>query len=153
MKKSGFLAWAIVALSLVAVVASPIGLAKGPTVQLSISGPGIELPIHTTDPAAIAPNVWGGDFAQVESGTVAEPVKDLPRYQVHFWVALRESAEMKYAVLFVPDARTGTAYVYFPGRESRWYSNNVATILTERNGNWFHAAPEWANAVTRAIGK
>lgn len=44
--------------------------AKGPTVQVSISGPGIGLPIHTSDPAAIAPSAWGGEFALASSGAV-----------------------------------------------------------------------------------
>lgn len=152
MKPSRSRAWTAFALILAA-LSSSVCLAKGKTIQVSISGPGIARPIHTSDRAVIAPSPWGGDFAQFKAGPVVEPPKDLPRYQVHLWVDLGGSTEMKYTILFVPDPATGRSSVHIPGKLDRWYANNVFTILRGNEGQWFAADPSWAQATIRVIGK
>ena len=48
-----------VALALLVIGVSPLCLAKGPTVSISIAGPGLSVPVHSTDDVATSPNVWG----------------------------------------------------------------------------------------------
>jgi hypothetical protein len=139
-------------LAFLLVAVAPLCIAKGITVQVSISGPGIRLPIHSSDPALIAANAWGGNFADAKAGAVQEPPRDLPRYQVHLWVDLGESGtQLKYTLLFVPDARSDRAWVQIPGAQDRWYKNNVYTIIRGNEGQWLNAEPKWAAAARRAI--
>jgi len=127
------------------------GNAKGATVQVSISGPGMQAPIHTTDPAAIAPNAWGGNFALLDAGPVPEPDRNLPRYQIHLWVDLGDSVEVKYSVLLVTEPSSGKAFAYLPGPHDRWYANNVYTIIRGSEGRWFRANERWAKAIHEII--
>ena len=134
---------------LAALVSVSSAFAKGPTVQISIAGPDLSAPIHTTDPVAIAASVWGGGYADWETGPVEEPPSTLPRYSCHFWVQLGENnIQMKYVILYVWDPKNDKAFVYVPGQDDLWYRNNVYTIyLPDRQGNWFPASPDWGESI------
>ena len=141
-----------IALALVATGVSSLCLAKGPTVMISVAGPGLALPVHSTGEVATSPSVWGAEFALVDLGAVSEPSEDLARYLVYFWVDLGEQDEMKYTVQFVVDSTSNQAFVYVPGNGDRWYANNSFTIWRpETDGKWFIANPEWAQALRRII--
>lgn len=103
--------------------------AKGPTVRLTIVGPGLSHPIEITDPAAIVQNVWGGEFI---GRPATKPDRALPRYVVSFYVKPpREQVRMMYVVQYAWDPITGDGLVYLPGRGEEWYSLNVSTIFRD----------------------
>lgn len=126
---------------------------KGQTVSLSITGPSLTTPIHTTDEAAIDVSVWGGQFADWEAGAVNVPSDSLERYTVHFWVQVpRGTVQMKYVIDYVWDPETERALVYLPGPRNIWHQTNVYSILRRgQDGHWFHATQPWANAIKRVL--
>ena len=132
-------------------VAANAAVAKGGTVQLSITGPDLGVPIHTSDEDAIGVSVWGGDFANWDAGAVAEPPETLQRYLIHFWVqAPRDSVELKYVVTYVWDSLAGRALVYLPGPRDIWHQTNVYSILRRgQDGYWFYATEKWGEAIAR----
>jgi hypothetical protein len=130
------------------------------TVKLVVSGPGIAKPIESTDPDAIAANVFGGNFLTT---IVDAPDPYWPRYRVAFHINSRERGVfLAYVVLYVwnPLAREG--FVYLPGRGDADYRLNSGTIIRDgsdspgqqpaRDGYWHHATADWSRAVNRAIG-
>lgn len=132
--------------------AGPV-MGKGITVELSITGPGLSVPFHTRDSEVIDVSVWGGNFADWESGAVGEPDVDLDRYLVHFWVQVpRSTVQMKYVLWYVWDPNAQRAIVYLPGRRDPWYRTNVYSILREdRDGRWFFATAPWGTAMKRVL--
>ncbi len=140
------------AILLVTMVSSAHG--KGITVELSITGPGMSAPIHTSDAGAIDVNVWGGNFADWEKGVVDEPSLDLGRYLVHFWIQLPRSTtvQLKYVVWYVWDSDTQRALVYLPGPKDQWYRTNTYSILREGvDGHWFYASRPWGLALKKVL--
>jgi hypothetical protein len=139
---------------LVAMTTAESASAKGPTVELSITGPGLNAPIHTSDPDAIDASVWGGNFADWGAGSVAEPIEALPRFLVHFWVQLPRSGgvHLMYVVGFVWDPSTERGIVYLPGPRDEWYRTNTSSIWREgKDGHWFHATEVWGKALERVL--
>lgn len=126
--------------------------AKGPTVQVTIVGPGMVEPIHSKSADIIFPSVWGLQFVDAEHGAVSEPPEELARYECHFWVKWGDAIRLKYTVLFVQGSSESVGYVYFPGRRERWYSNNVFSILRpDHDGKWFKASERWGKAVSSTL--
>ena len=130
-------------------------MAKARTVQLSITGPGLSEPIHTTAPSAISASVWGGNFIELDGGPVPEPDISLPRYYIHFWVeasswqeAPADSVQMKYVVWYVWEPIEERAFLYLPGQSDTWYRTNVRSIFRSGNeGNWFFASDMWGQVI------
>ena len=133
--------------------AADICLAKGTTVELTITGPGFELPIHTTDAAAISAFVWGSNFFEPEAGPVPVPGDTLPRMNVHFWVRSPDaSIQMKYVVSYIWQPDGEFAVVCFPGPRDLWYRTNVYSILREGiDGHCFRASEDWGRAIKDAL--
>jgi hypothetical protein len=129
--------------------ASP-GFAKGTTVELTIAGPGLEAPIHTTDPVAISAMVWGTNFFQVDAGPVPGPKAGQAPFDVYFWVGLPRQGpiQLKYVVHFFWETEGDQGVVCFPGRRSPWYQTNTRSILREGiDGHCFLAEEEWGKAI------
>jgi hypothetical protein len=133
-------------------VANPC-LAKGTTIELTITGPGFESPIHTSDPTAVSAIVWGTNFFDSEAGPVSVPDDSLPRMNVYFWVRLPDkSVEMKYVVSYIWQPGGEYAVVCFPGPREAWYEVNVSSILRKGvDGNCFRAENDWGRAIRRIL--
>jgi hypothetical protein len=122
-------------------------LAKGPTVRLAISGPGLAESLIVTDPVALKATVYGGEFMEQQQGPVPEPPRSLPRYKVQFYVAPpRSEVRVMYEVDYVWDDAVGRALIYLPGSRL-----NQSTILRSGEGKWFYAASGWGAALHTAI--
>jgi hypothetical protein len=123
--------------------------AKGPTVRLTITGPGLLQPLDVTDPDALV-HVWSAGF--IGAVTVA-PAASLPRYLVSFHVQPpRSNVKVMYAVRYVVDPQTRAGFVYLPGRGEEGYRLNVSTILRETDdGRWHHAPAAWSQAISSRL--
>ena len=127
--------------------------AKGPTVKLTLTGPGLAAPIAIVAPAILeASNIFAGSF-------IGEPVSEAPPvmqpiYTVSFDLQPPQNKPVRtaYAVLVARDARTGTLWMYLPGRGEAGYALNVGTILRDgQDGHWHRPPPAWASAVATYI--
>ena len=132
---------------------TPALLAKGPTVRLAVSGPGLPDVLTITDPKAIEATVYGGEFIDWQKGSVPEPPADLPRYVVQFYVQPpRREVRMMYVVEYVWDRAANRAVLHLPGRADHWYWLNVSTILRDgRDGKWFYASSGWGTAIRNVL--
>ena len=126
--------------------------AKGPTVQLVITGGGLATPITVTDANSLSDsNVFGGTFL----GSIANPNSidpTWPKYVVSFFVELpawiHQGVQKKYVVYYARHPQTGEGFVYLPAPGEEWYGLNVSTILRDGlEGNWLHASKVWAKAL------
>jgi hypothetical protein len=142
----------LVSLALAAAL-TPSLLAKGPTVKLAISGPGLADVLTVTDRKAIEATVWGGEFIDRQNGSVPEPPPGLPRYTIQFYVEPpRREVRMMYVVEYVWDPTSNRAIVHLPGRADTWYWLNVSTILRDgADGKWFYASTAWGAAIRRVL--
>ena len=141
---------------LVAFFVASAGLeAKGPTVKLTLTGPGLARPIEIVDPAILGgSNVYEGAF--IGDTVAADPTVEAPRYTVSFDVQLPEwhRAGMKtmYTVSVARDARTGVLWLYLPGRGEAGYARNVGTILRDgQDGHWHRPSRAWATALAKYV--
>jgi hypothetical protein len=125
------------------------------TVKLVLNGPGLRDNVEITDRAAIAGNVYAGNFMTTQS---EEPNQAWPRYRVEFYVfSLERGVTLRYAVVYVRDSKTGAGFVYLPGRGEPDYRLNIGTIIRDgsespglqpaRDGQWQHAAGDWSAAL------
>lgn len=135
-------------------------LAKGPTVKITIQGPGISTPIESTDTKLAAFNVWSGPGVQINGvdqtegfiidwgkGPMPEPAAALPRYEVSFYAG--RPSELVYVVSYAFNAKTGQGFVYLPGG-----SLNMATMYRGNlEGHWFHATIAWDNFARQLLGR
>ena len=136
----------------VAVMAAFVGTlhAKGPTVKLTVTGPTLSQPLDITDSRVLmSSHVFGGTFL---AGRSIAPDASLPRYKVSFHVELPKwmnaGVQVKYAVLYAKDSKTGRGFIYLPGRGEDGYRLNVGTIIRDgQDGMWHSAASEWAAAL------
>jgi hypothetical protein len=138
----------------VAVLAASIGLdAKGTTVRLTLTGPGIAAPIEIVDPAILdRSNVWEGGF--LGETVAAAPQVKAPAYTVRFDVQPPRNLPVKtaYAVSVARDARTGALWLYLPGRGEAGYGLNAGTILRDgQDGRWHRPSPAWASALAKYL--
>ena len=105
--------------------------AKGKTIQLSISGPGLDLPIHTDDYDLIDANPWGnGGFLDKKAGVIAPAARYLSDYyRVHFWIELPNGdVRIMYMVRFRWDEDAGRGVVCLTPRDNPWSTLNTSTI-------------------------
>ena len=143
----------MVALLAVILIPAQFAIAKAPTAEVTVTGPELDKPLHTSDDAIIAANVWTGNFIDWEAGEVGLPRADAPLYQVHFWVQLdANDIQMKYVLDFQWLEEANRAVVCLPGPQSIWYRTNVYTILrTGQDGNCYYAERDWGLAVQAAL--
>ena len=137
-----------------ALLAFSVGLqAKGPTVKLTLTGPGLVAPIEIVEPAILeASNIFAGSFVG-ETVTVTPAVKQ-PIYTLTFDLQPPQHKPVRtaYAVSVARDARTGALWVYLPGRGEAGYVLNVGTILRDgKDGHWHRPPHAWAAAVARYV--
>jgi hypothetical protein len=140
-----------------AIALVPQAPARGPkeTVKLVVNGPGLRDNVEITDPAAIAGNVFAGNFMTT---TASEPDKTWPRYRVAFYINSRERGVfLGYAVTYVRNPKIGEGFVYLPGPGETDYRLNIGTIMRDgtespgiqpaRDGAWQHAEAAWSLAL------
>ena len=141
------------ALMIAIVFVSGPAFGKGTTVQLSITGPGINAPLHLSDQSVITANVWFGNFADWDTGRVEPPVDDSSQYLVHFWVQFGPGdIQMKYVIRYHWNEELNRAVVCLPGRRDIWYRNNSYSILRDgQDGNCFYADQDWGAAIKAAL--
>jgi hypothetical protein len=129
--------------------------AKGTTVQLTLTGPGIAVPIEIVEPDVVAgSNVWEGRF-------LGAPLEGVPRvkkpiYTMSFDVQaperIRQPVKTMYAVSIARDATTGELLLYLPGRGQPGYSLNVTAMLRDgQDGRWHRPSKAWASAIARYL--
>jgi len=142
-----------IALILLAAIIPYTVAAKAPTAQITITGPQLETPLHTSDPTIIAAQVWMGNFADWSSGPVAAPQGDSRSYQLYFWVRLNpDDIRLKYVLEFQWLEEEDRALICLPGHRSIWYSTNVYSILrTGQDGNCYYAEAKWGQAIQAAL--
>jgi hypothetical protein len=140
--------WPLAVLTLICELA----VAKPDTAKLSITGPGISEAIETTAPAAIYPNIWGGQFADW-AAVVSEPAADLPRYTVKFHAKTAPGkTQLVYVVHYVWDGEADRAYVYLPGPGDQSYRLNRSSIIRDGNdGHWYRASYTWSAAIRQLL--
>jgi hypothetical protein len=146
---------------------TPVPLAaKGPTVRIEISGPGLHEPVALTSPALLKQfAVWAGAGVMINrveqtegfivdwSEAVPGPTAAGPRYTVSFYVKYAnrplesQPEQLAYVVSYQPDVRAGRGYVYLPGRGDEHFALNTRTIHRGREGQWFRATEAWDQAV------
>ena len=125
--------------------------AKGETVKLAITGPGLTVPVEIVERGIIdQSNVWEGSFIgeRIEDA----PQVSLPLYTVTFDVQLpewqREGVRGMYTVSVARDARGGGLLLYLPGRGEPGYGLNVSTMLRDtQDGHWHRPPAAWASLV------
>lgn len=135
--------------------------ARGPkeTVKLVVNGPGLRKDVEITDAAAIAGNVFAGNFMTT---TAPEPDKAWPRYRVAFYLNKNRRGIVEvYAVSYVRDPQTGQGFVYLPGHGEADSGLNASTIMRDgtgspgaqpaRDGAWQHAASAWSAAINAQL--
>ena len=129
--------------------------AKGPTVKLTITRPGIAVPIDIEDPALLdGSNVFGGSF--LGETLQAAPQVVQPIYTVSFHVRspawMRRPVTAMYAVSVARDARTAALWLYLPGRGEAGYALNVGTIMRDgQDGHWHRPPHAWAAAIAKYV--
>lgn len=129
--------------------------AKGPTVKLTLTGPGLARAIEITEARLLdGSNVWGGAF--IGDTMAAAPTVKTPRYTVAFDVQLpewqRAGVETMYTVSVARDASTGALWLYLPGRGEPGYALNVRTMLRDtQDGHWHRPPVDWANALAKYL--
>jgi hypothetical protein len=143
----------LILLATVLVVAAAVLQAKGDTIKVVVTGPGLAQPLELTDKEVVAANVWAGNFVDWTRGKAVAPAANTSRYLLQFHVQPpRMDPRMMYVVRCVWDDSTDSALVYLPGRGDQWYHLNVSTILRDgRDGHWFYATDQWSRAMRRAL--
>jgi hypothetical protein len=138
-----------------ALVAS-IGLdAKGATVKLTITGPGLTAPVEIVERGIVdQSNVWEGSF--IGEMLAAAPQVRPPLYTVTFDVQLpewqRAGVRRMYTVSLAREAGGGGLVVYLPGRGQAGYGLNVGTILRDtQDGHWHRPPAAWASLVAKYL--
>jgi hypothetical protein len=135
----------------IALLISIPAAAKAPTAMIVLTGPGIDEPIELTHRDAISVNVWGGNFLDKQTGVVAAPAAELPRYTVQFHVQLKDEVRPMYVVYYVWDETAGRALLQVPDVSDKWYALNVSTISRCCHGKWFYASKAWGETIHAAL--
>ena len=141
-------------LFVVSLLALSVGLqAKGPTVKLTLTGPGLAAPSEIVEPAILeASNIFAGSFVG-ETVTVT-PAVTQPIYTLTFDLQPPQNKPVRtaYAVSVARDARTGGLWMYLPGRGEAGYALNVGTILRDgQDGHWHRPPHAWAAAIAKYV--
>jgi hypothetical protein len=137
---------------LVVLFAASTAQAKGTTVQLTITGPGLDVPFHTSAKSVTSANVWSGNYIDWEAGPIEAAGDDSLDYRIHFWVKFpEEPIDMTYIVRYRWDDEAKRAIVCLPGERDPWYSVNAFSIVRGNEGSCFYADRDWGSAVRAAI--
>jgi len=138
----------IALLAIASVFASGVTESKGTTIELSITGPDLEAPLHSRDKLLTSANVWFGGIFDPESGPLDTTADESSDYRIHFWVQFSQGdIQMKYFVWYRWDADSDRAIVCLPGETDPWYFVNVYSIFRGDEGSCLYANEEWGRAV------
>jgi len=137
--------------------------AKGRTVKIVITGPGLPAPIEIGEANAANFGIWEGPGVFINGveqttgfiiewprGIVEEPPATLTRYEVLFYAGCRAGEagcrnaepEMVYRVSYAYDRSTRQGFVYLPG-------SNTAVMLHGHGyeRHWLRATAKWDSLV------
>jgi hypothetical protein len=137
----------------VLIAASAVLEAKGTTVKLTLTGPGLANAVAIVDPAILGgSNVWDGRF--IGDTLIAAPTVKPGIYTLAFDVRLpewmRQGIKTMYTVSLARDAKTGELLLYLPGRGEPGYPRNVGTMLRDgQDGHWHRPSLAWATAIAK----
>jgi len=148
----------------------PAALAKGPIVEIEITGDGIDAPLRVTDagivgnfsiwngpgvststagvansPAHLETGVNDGRFIDWPRGVVAQRPADLQRFEVTFRLATPGTAS-EYVVAYEIDRSSGQGYIYLP----RWTNDLIWHGI---EGRWLYASRKWDDLVMPLIAQ
>ena len=128
-------------------------LAIGETSEISITGPDLDSPLHTSAKSLTAANVWLGNFINWEAGPIEYQAKESNMYRIHFWArGVPDGVRMIYVVFFSLDFDTNRKVICLPGESNRWYWLNMSTIYRgESDGRCFYAEDKWGNSVANTL--
>ena len=166
----------VLGVALFALIALPL-FSKAPTDKITLSREGRSVEITDTErleqfrfgggpgncnpaPPGRSPTIAegcsdprAGWIADWISGSIPEPDRSLPRYEVtsHFG----DGEKRQYVVYFVYSPVTRKGYIYLPGPEEAHYWENVSLLHRGKQweGHWFLAIPEWTSAVQDIIAR
>jgi len=138
---------------LILFICSSYSYAIGTTSELSITGPGLEAPLHTTAESLTSANVWLGNFVDWNAGPIEHQASESSMYRIHFWAkGVPDGVRMIYVVFFALDENSNRAIVCLPGETTRWYWVNMSTIVRgDSDGQCFYADEEWGRSVVNAL--
>lgn len=126
---------------LVLLSSAPTAFAKGPADRISISGPGLIVPIEITDPEILEPfSPWSDAFFDKQRGVLTESPKTGSLYQVLIFF----ESQVFYAFNYIPGS---PGIIYLPGEGDEWYETNVGTIIRGLEGQWLYASREWDDLI------
>ena len=135
-------------LAIASVFATEATEAKGMTIELSITGPGLKVPLHSSDKLLTSANVWLGGIFDTQSPSIDTMVNESLDYRVHFWMQLPQgNIQMKYVVWYRWDNEANRAIVCLPGQRDPWYNVNVYSIIRGYEGSCQDAEEKWGRAV------
>lgn len=127
-----------------------LGIAKGETVRIVISGGDLAAPIEIAGPSASPFQVWSNLNIDWSRET-AKPSEGLRVYDLAF--VTTRTGRSTYVVRYAIDPTTKHGYVYLPGASDPAYKDNVWMIYRGTEGNWLHASSEWEKLVNPLIAK
>jgi len=137
-------------------VSAPIGLeAKGTTVKLTLTGPGLAAPVEIVEPAILhGSNVWEGSFLgeTLDAPPPGATATHTLTFEVQTPEWMRQPPRTMYTVLLARDAKSGGLLLYLPGRGEPGYRVNVSSMLRDtQDGHWHRPSASWAAALARYL--
>jgi hypothetical protein len=134
------------------ILLASIGLeAKGTTVKLTFTGPGLAAPVEIVERAILdRSNVWEGGFIGETLDVV--PRVTAPIYTLTFEVLppewMREPVKAMYTVSLAREAGSRGWLLYLPGRGEPGFTLNAGTMLRDtQDGHWHCPPAAWAAAL------
>ncbi len=141
-------------------ILTPTALAKGDTVEITIEGPGLAVPIEIPDPAVRKFNIWSGPGTSTFDGRQGliidwsnradAALMGLQHYKVSFYEETRSEPWLAYVVTYADDpSAEGDGFVYLPGGHDEFARLNMGHIYRGKGyeGHWFRATKEWDDFV------
>jgi hypothetical protein len=131
--------------------------AKAASFKITISGGGLAHPVEVQDPQILnLSNIWLGQFLDSTRGRAKAPPRELPRYEVSFYVKFNErnTPRRMYVAYYRPDPAGGRGTIYLPGRGEAWHDLNVSSILRDgQDGKWNYASAAWEDLIKPVIAR
>jgi hypothetical protein len=125
--------------------------AKGSPDKITITGPGLVVPIEITNPEILSKfNPWDGQFLDKDRRIVTETPQVGTRYEVLFYFKDTSGEyQLFYALYYSPALSGARGDIYLPQEEEKWYVMNNETIA--RKSGWLYASPEWDSFMSHLL--
>ena len=151
-------------------ISSPCVFAKSRTAKIEVAGPAATPALEISDVGILKLfSIWNGPGVRINGerqigaqpgafidwsrGTASRP-STAQLYTVTFHQeggANMDERHRKYVVTYAFDS-DGQGYIYLPGpQDGELYARNTFSIVHNVEGSWFHASPNWEQAVAPRI--